>query len=228
MNKGIIFALGTVMGGAVGSVATWCGIKTVLETKYKQLAKEEIESVKAAYKEKYENSEKVPSQNASVTHQKPRRAILGVEDEEEVVESDKMAQKAHKRSREHTDYSMISKAESVENGVESGDAVPKVEEKVIDRAEMKPYVITPNEFEYGIENEKVYMQYYSDGTLTDDNGDPVNPQDYVGDLIIEDCFDEESPEPDIVFVRDPKLKIDYEITRMLLRYPGSCDECTED
>lgn len=227
MKKGIIFALGTVVGGALGSVTTWYGLKTVLETKYEQLAKEEIESVKETYREKYENDRNSPSQNASVTHQEPRRAILGTGDDEEVVSDEKMAQKSNKRSREHTDYSKIAKTYGDENAEKSGDTGVEVEEEQEELKETKPYVITPQEFEHS-QNEKVYMQYYLDGTLTDDFGEPVQPSDYVGDLIIEDCFDEDSPEPDLVFARDPKLKIDYEISRVLARYPEATGERMED
>lgn len=233
MNKGIIFVIGAVVGGAISSELTFIWTKKKLETKYDALRREDYESIRNEFEEKYkafegytgekseeaENEAKLTSQNSSVTHQEPRRAIFGVGDYEEVIEEEKTPQNANKRSKEHTDYSKISKNNA-------GLKAPMAN-NVKKETELKPYVITPKEFELS-ENEHVSMQYYLDGTLTDDLGEPIQPSDYFGNIDIENSFDDYSDEPDLLFIRDPKLKIDYEISKVLVRYPETTGEWTED
>ncbi len=229
MNKGIVFVLGAIVGGAVGSVSTWYAVEKTTAEKYQKIANEEIESVKATYKEKYEKEPKSTSQNASVTHQEPRRAILGTGDDEEVIEDEKMPQNTNKRSKEHTDYSKISKnnaglkAPMANNWNKELGTIPEEKKEM----ELKPYVISPQEFELS-ENEHVNMQYYLDGTLTDDMGEPIQSSDYFGDIDIENSFDDYSDEPDLLFIRDPRLKIDYEISKILVRYPETTGEWMGD
>lgn len=233
MNKGIIFVIGAVVGGAISSELTFIWTKKKLETKYDALRREDYESIRNEFEEKYkafegytgekseeaENEAKSTSQNASVTHQEPRRAILDSRDDEEVMEDEKTPQNVNKRSKEHTDYSKISKNNA---GLKAPMANNDKKE-----AELKPYVITPKEFELS-ENEHVNMQYYLDGTLTDDMGEPIQPSDYFGNIDIENSFDDYSDEPDLLFIRDPKLKIDYEISKVLVRYPETTGEWMGD
>lgn len=49
MNKGLIFTFSFAIGAAAGSLVTW----RLLKTKYEQLAREEIEEVRAFYANKY-------------------------------------------------------------------------------------------------------------------------------------------------------------------------------
>lgn len=218
MNKGIIFAIGALVGGAVGSFSTWYLTNKKLEEKYQAIANEEIKSVKDTYKEKYEKDDKTTSQNASVTHQEPRRAILGGIDGGKVVEEEKTQENANKRSKEYTDYTQITRSEGYDNAEYES---PKEE------IELKPFLISPQEFDLS-QNEKISMHYYLDGTLTDDMDNPVQPSDYFGNIDIENSFDDYSDEPDIVFIRDPKLKLDYEITKILVRYPETTGEWMGD
>ena len=68
------------------------------------------------------------------------------------------------------------------------------------------------------------MHYYIDGTLTDDMDEPIDQNEYFPNIDIEGSFDDESDEPDLLFIRDPKLKIDYEISKILVRYPETTGE----
>ena len=240
MNKGIIFVIGAVVGGAISSELTFIWTKKKLETKYDALRREDYESIRNEFEEKYtafegytgeksegaENEAKLTSRNASVTHQEAHRAILGSRDDEEVMEDEKTSQNTNKRSKEHTDYSKISKNNA---GLKAPMAnnVEKKEWAGAEVTELKPYVITPKEFDLS-DNEHVAMQYYLDGTLTDDMGEPIQPSDYFGDIDIESSFDDYSDEPDLLFIRDPKLKIDYEISKVLVQYPETTGERTED
>lgn len=229
MNKGIIFAIGAAIGGIVGSELTFAWTKKQFEEKYDTLRRQDYEDLKTHFEEQYkslkvyngeldgddENEGKAGSQNASVTQQEPRRAILGANDEQRFDNKENLQQKANKRSKNHTDYSKIP------HSVLSDPAKPEV--KKDESKDMNPYIITPDQFDSG-ENEKVTMNYYLDGTLTDDEDTPIDQNDYFPNIDIEGSFDDESDEPDLLFIRDPKLKIDYEISKILVRYPETTGE----
>ena len=86
---------------------------------------------------------------------------------------------------------------------------------VFDRSLDEPYLITAQEFEDG-ENEKLSIMYYEgDDTLVDDLGDPIdNVNACVGDYSL-NCFDEDDCEdPNVIYVRNNKLGVDYEVLRV--------------
>ena len=73
----------------------------------------------------------------------------------------------------------------------------------------KPYVIAPEEFGEMDDYETVSLTYYSDGVLTDDFDNEI--EDVEG-MVGEDSLDHFGEyEDDSVFVRNDRLKIDFEI-----------------
>lgn len=79
------------------------------------------------------------------------------------------------------------------------------EDKIVD----KPYVISPDEFGEFEDYEKISLIFYSDGILIDDNYEPV---DDVEDLVGAESLNHFGEyEDDSVFVRNDRLKCDYEI-----------------
>ena len=74
----------------------------------------------------------------------------------------------------------------------------------------RPYVITPDEFGSVDEYETISLTYYSDGVLTDDRDD--EPIEDVDDMIGEDSLTHFGEyEDDAVYVRNERLKTDFEI-----------------
>ena len=72
-----------------------------------------------------------------------------------------------------------------------------------------PYVISPDEFGELDDFERFTLTYYKDGVLVDEVGDVIH--DWL-DLVGPDYFDHFGDfEDDAVYVRNPKLKRDYEI-----------------
>ena len=72
------------------------------------------------------------------------------------------------------------------------------------------YTIAPDEFGEDENYEALSFTYYNDGVLTDDGDDPVvNISEVVGDAL--NHIGEY--EPDAVYVRNEKLKTEYEILR---------------
>ena len=76
-----------------------------------------------------------------------------------------------------------------------------------------PYVISPEEFGNVDDHICVYLSYYADGVLADDWGtEVIDPEEEVGPNIVSHFGEYEE---DTVFVRNEKLKVDYEICRDL-------------
>lgn len=72
-----------------------------------------------------------------------------------------------------------------------------------------PYLIHPDEFGEMDDFERFTLTYYKDGVLVDEVGDVVH--DWL-DLVSPDYFDHFGDfEDDAVYIRNPKLKCDYEI-----------------
>lgn len=80
----------------------------------------------------------------------------------------------------------------------------------------KPYVIHPDEFGEMDDYETFSLSYYSDGVVADDNDDLVDDVDEVIGLDSLKHFGEY--EDDSVFVRNDRLKCDYEILLDQRRY----------
>lgn len=93
-------------------------------------------------------------------------------------------------------------------------SIEKEEEKVDTR---RPYVIPPSDFDE-VGYDTVSLEYYEDGVLVDDRGNIIRNVDEMIGIDPEEHFGEY--EDDSVFVRDDRVKIDYEI----LRHEGSYSE----
>lgn len=78
----------------------------------------------------------------------------------------------------------------------------------------RPYVISPSEYGELDGYETVSLTYFKDGVLTTDYDN--EEVDYVDDVVGLDSFEhfgEYDSDPDTVFVRNDRLKVDYEIMR---------------
>lgn len=89
------------------------------------------------------------------------------------------------------------------------------EKEVSDKMENKPYVIPPDEFDM-MDYDTSSLTYYSDGILVDECNNKIDDIDDVIGLESLDHFGEY--EDDSVFVRNDKLKIDYEILLDVRKY----------
>lgn len=182
MNKATGIAA-FILGAAVGSGATWYFLKD----KYEKLAQEEIDSVKEVF-----------SKRASDISEKdePQNDIEDVPEEATVKELDSYKEFVSKV--EYTDYST--------NKVAKEKTEEKADEPVY---EEKPYVITPEEFGELDEYDRISLTYYSDQLLADENDELVEDVERVVGFESLAHFGEY--EDDSVFVRNDRLKCDYEI-----------------
>lgn len=164
-------------GVSIGSVTTW----KLLKTKYEQIAREEIDSVKEIYRNKNTMDEyKIGASHAFKQ---------GVEDAKEYIS-------IIKENEYSTKYSEMSKK--------------KKEEKEIDDVE-KPYVIPPEEFGIYNHYDTISLTYYSDGVVADDDEEVMEEDDVDAAIGLDALNHFGEFEDDSVFVRNDKRKVDYEI-----------------
>lgn len=184
MNKSTLSKfLWFTAGASIGSAVTW----KFLKTKYERIAQEEIDSVKAVYSrlksEDEPNEIDIPKEAPSI------KADIVTGGVSELKAYDGVLQKQN-----YVDYSNNKKEE------EGGPASVDVD---------KPYQISPDEFGEFDDYESVYLNYFADGVLADDDYDAV---DDVGEIVGFDFFKYFGTyEDDCVWIRNDKLKCDYEI-----------------
>lgn len=184
MNKGVI-ALSFILGAAAGAAASWFIVKKQLEEKY--LAA--IDSMERVY---------------------ARRATRDIPEEEVEVEPDREPEEENREMsvREYaeklaengyTDYADLSKVEEAK----------KEEKKEEVKNVKKPYVISPYDYGEAEGYDTESLIYYADGVLTDDDNNPI--EDVEGTVGKDALTHFGEYEDDSVFVRNERLKIDYEI-----------------
>lgn len=179
MNKATGFVM-FVLGAAVGSVATWQYTKK----KYERIAQEEIDSVKEIF------SKRESAADVEIVTPEPQTAKVGKPEEKPDI-----TEYAARLEREgYTNYSNVSAGE-------------KKEEQ--EAMEMKPYVISPEEFGEFEDYERISLSYYADQILADEDDEKVEDVDNVVGL--ESLIHFGEFEDDSVFVRNDRLKCDYEI-----------------
>ena len=186
LNKVLIFTA----GAAIGSVVTW----KIVKTKYEQIAQDEIDSVKEVF------SKRTIFDSAKAMLNKNEYTSTDIYDDTAEVRCAMTKDKpdireyaAKLQESGYTDYS------------NTGASTEKGEINVEDA----PYVIAPEEFGELEDYDTISLIYYADEYLTDDQNVLVEDVDDVVGLDSLDHFGEY--EDDSVFVRNDRLKADYEI-----------------
>lgn len=171
------------LGAAVGSLLTW----KLIEKKYRDLADEEIESVVEHFKEK----------------------VLEVN--EKFIFSDEIEPVSEKEEQ----YNGLTKDLGYDFDEDDDDAIISVDKEGNVYIEpgvdyIKPYVISPEEFDEIEHYDSRSWTLYSDGVITDDIGEiVVDPENYIGDAL--NHFGQF--EDDSVHVRNENIECDYEIIK---------------
>ena len=177
-----------VVGAAMGSVITW----KLIEKKYKDLADEEIESVKETFKNR---KSRITKDEVKETVEK---VINKWKEPKETVEDIVTAEGYSTEDEENT--------EEDDESNYTVDVDPGVEVIV-------PYVITPEQFgeysEYGTKT----LTYYADNVLTDEIDNPITSGE-METMIGPDALDHFGEyEDDSVYIRDEMNEMDYEILK---------------
>ena len=178
MNKTIFGVFMFAIGAGIGSISTW----KFVETKYKKIADEEIESVKRVFSRREEKINNDESKDS---------------DDEDELDIDIHTVKQN----EKVEYSKISSKYKSSNYI-------KPEKEKEGESMKSPYVIPPEEFgetDYSTES----LIYYADKVLTDDMNNVIDDVDGLVGSESLNHFGEY--EDDSVFVRNDDLATDFEI-----------------
>lgn len=208
MNRKIFNILLFTVGAAIGSAVTW----KVVKTKYEQIVQEEIDSVK----EEYSRLTKMMKKEVEAYHK-----ITGVnqneidDDFEEEYDDNSYDDNVNDDDQsfdeqEMTDYYKISsryRGESTSEDDEEGDKGKSKEAPYING----PYVIAPDDFSTSPPGYSAQaLDYFADGVLADSWGVQLDVEETIGEDALEHFGDYTD---DIVYVRNERVEIDYEVTR---------------
>lgn len=201
MNNKVFGAIVFATGAVIGSVATWFAIKT----KYEQIAQEEIDSVKEEY-DRLIKSRKKEIEAVRKVVEANRDSESKEEDDEDDGDSN------HEQTM--IDYNNIARtykgSGNEENDKEGDD---KVEDEV--PYINGPYVITPDQFGDEPSYSSQPLDYFADGVLADGWGVKLDIEETIGEDALKHFGDYED---DVVYVRNERTEIDYEVSKDPRRY----------
>lgn len=193
MNKKLLNILVFTVGAAVGSAVTW----KLVKNKYEQIANEEIASVKEEYADLLGRMKTKLQEDRNCENSTDAENDIYTDDYDQ-AEYDELA----------SIYRSSDEDEDEEDSEEGGkwdldeDEVPYMN---------APYVITPDDFSSSPPGYNAQpLNYFADGVLADDWGVVLDLDETIGEDSVEH-FGEYVD--DVVYVRDERLEIDYEVTR---------------
>lgn len=200
MNKAAGFVI-FAAGAAIGSAVTWYYAKK----KYEQIAQEEIDSVKEVF-----------AKNASAHHENDIPEDDKAQEKAEMArEKPSVAEYAKKLSK--AGYTNYSNSIMVDDDEEQTSDDPGEEPgKYFGDKDAQPYVIAPEQFAELDGYDQISLTYYADHILADDNDQLL--EDVEGTVGFESLTHFGEYEDDSVYVRNDRLKVDYEILRDERKY----------
>lgn len=216
--------IGFLFGVVIGSVLTYHGLKNKVEAemdeevnKLKEFYKDQLEKTQMEYfeKEEYLKSKvAVAEDKGSIVSKVINTKKVEEYENRHNEKTNNVVSNDISEDNEDTDED----SEDISNEPTSG-AFEIFEDNIVARD--KPFVIEEDRVGEYISYDLISLIYFSDGVLTDDWEKPVeNPDETVGTEYV-GYF--ESGE-DVVYVRNDKLKCEFEITRDLRTY----DEVREE
>ena len=181
LSKAFIFAAGVAIGAGV----TW----KILKDRYNKLMQEEVKSIR----EVFSDDESAEDED------------IDISDVEEEIEKDFVNADYVKELTKAV--SSIIKKESYSSYSSAGDN--KKEEREVEEMD-EPYVISPDDYDTN-GYKTVTLWYHADGVLTDENHKPIKPKN-IDKLIGRESLNHFGEYEDCsVYVRNDRLKTDYEI-----------------
>lgn len=182
MNNGVVGAIAFTLGAAAGSIVTWLLVKK----KYEKQTHDDVQEVREYYAEKYQDKKPVEDDILKKTADAVKEQLKDIKAPEQLHWFDDSTK---------IDYANIVRDEGYTN-----------EEKGVGTA---PYVIAPEEYGEADDYEMISLTSYADGVLADDWDEPV--EDIANTVGADYASHFGEYEDDSVFVRNERLKVDYEI-----------------
>lgn len=205
MNKMVINALLFTAGAAIGSVVTW----KILKTKYEHITQEEIDSVR----EEYDRLSKMMKKEIDMCRKITDLGQNESENPENVQENKEDSSDFDFTKQEKVEYSNIANRYRVLSDADDGDDENDEEGENGDEAPYinGPYVISPDEFNSSPPGYNAQpLDYFVDGVLADSWGVRLDIEETIGEDAL-DHFGEYVD--DLVYVRNEREEIDYEVTK---------------
>lgn len=195
MNKKLLNVLIFTVGAAIGSAVTW----KVVKTKYERIAQEEIDSVKGEFVNLMQNmKQKLQSTDEDATEEYDE--YYPDDDERDFTEKEKEQIEYYKLTSKYRGSKDDKNNE--EGGTGDEDEVSYIN---------GPYVITPEDFSNSPPGYNAQpLNYFADGVLADDWGVTLDIEEIIGEDAV-NHFGEYVD--DIVYIRNDRTEIDYEVTR---------------
>ena len=199
-NRDIVIG-GTFLGLVVGAVAGYFTAKYKLEEKYAAFASDEIAQAKVYLGELYKDRIKTPADALKEVEESPpaddetlRRVIKGL-----------------RYAPPGVVVQEVPKIVNIFDGRDDSDSDFHEEEP----EDGSPHVISLAEYTAGEKNyTQVSLTYYAaDEVLVEDGDIPVENHDMLVGIANLDKFGHRSRDPKVVYVRNDKLQIDYEICK---------------
>lgn len=213
-NMNPLVALGA--GLLVGATTTYLATREVVKKKYEALANEEIESVKAAYS-KQETDTKA-EKPLTVPFEDLKEVYLQRAADAGYVQPPATEPQVTNDGVEYIEPGQIDFMTPWER---SGDwPGSEVNVQKLKRDPALPYLITTDEFldDLQIEHGKFSLAWYNDLILADDRDEVVEDvEGMIGKQHLE-CFGQGSDGPDTIYIRNERLKTDFEVSREAMSY----------
>lgn len=219
-----------LMGAAAGGLLSYVLYKERIE----QAAEEEIESMKEYYQNLIEEIDE--------DHDRELDKLIRVLDEEEQISSDFVDYTEKYSSDEGEEYVRVEKENNDMPGYTPQKIIKPVEEMEeyremyndilegedeledgfeedphnLDFEEDEPYIISVEDFEYSMNHlDKITLFYYDyDDILTDEMDEVIPDPTVVVGMDALTSFGDRSGDKNIVYIRNPHTKTDYEVVKM--------------
>jgi hypothetical protein len=223
-NLGLIFFGGVAVGAGLGGALGYFVTRRKLETKYNEIAEDEIAEMRQHYHDKaraLENTVAKPQLEDLVREQGyTTEPPMAVTPPSEVVEAAKDAEGAvdPRPQPEVAEENVFAKppVPAEEVGTPLVDERWNYQEERVRRSPLKPYVIHRDEKdENQVYDTTTFTYYEEDDVLCNERDEVVDPSErdmLVGEANLE-RFGHGSGDPSIVYIRNDKLEMQMEVVR---------------
>ena len=212
MNSNTIFAAtGFVIGAGISALITW----RVTKKYYDDRIDDEIEQVKVSYDVLAKQRKTGPYSDPSEIAEKYRDEKNVPAFVEQLKDLGYSSQEEAFADPDFDKEAFLARNLADENPADEDEPYSSWVVKEDRSNPNRPYVITYEEFsEDHLDFEKVSISYYEeDDTLADEREEPIpNLNDIIGDESVE-RFGDRSHDPNVVYVRNERLSLDFEVTR---------------
>ena len=204
MNKKILGFLMFTVGAAIGSAVTW----KLVKSRYEQFAQEEIDSVKHEYASLMKSMKEKLNENVK---ESSKDMDNSTNDDEYYPDDDERDFTPHEKDMVEyykitSKYRQVEDEENDEKGG-SGDVDEEDDFSYING----PYVISADEFNSSPPGYNAQpLDYFADGILADSWGVKLDIDETIGEESLNHFGEEQD---DIIYVRNERNEIDYEVAR---------------